>query len=135
MKLIKALNGTFGPFTEVKTLDDRYEADGIHYQFDVIGAASIIDCPPDHVAPITPVAPRKMVPLDFFALFTESEQLTIAQAATQNAAILLWFHKASGATQIDLDDPQLVTGLAALVGAGLLAEGRRDQILTGVRPA
>lgn len=80
------------------------------------------------------VIPRRFVPLDFFALFTDAEQLAIATAAIQNASILLWFQKASGATSINLDDKSLIAGMRALMGAGLLTQPRHDRIMSGLAP-
>lgn len=50
MKLITANGATFGPFNNVEIVDDSYIADGVVYQFSVIGDDhSCIDMPQDYI--------------------------------------------------------------------------------------
>lgn len=41
MKALVTATGRFGPFSNIETLSDRYRCDGVDYQFDVIGPATI----------------------------------------------------------------------------------------------
>lgn len=41
MKALVTATGRFGPFFSIETLPDRYRCDGVDYQFDVIGPATI----------------------------------------------------------------------------------------------
>lgn len=65
MKTLITASGQFGPFSHIETLSDRYRADGVDYQFSVIGAATIEDYvapPPEPVVPVVPtsVSPRQI---------------------------------------------------------------------------
>lgn len=58
-------SGTFGGFNEITILTDRYSADGIDYQFNVIGTPhSIGEWIPPVIVPVivvpTPVSPRQI---------------------------------------------------------------------------
>lgn len=76
-----------------------------------------------------PPPPRVMTALAFIERFTADEQLAIATAAQSDASVNLWLVKATGAQEVDLDDPRTVDGLAALVSKGLITPERRDEIL------
>jgi len=76
-----------------------------------------------------PLPPRVMTALAFIERFTADEQLAIATAAQSDASVNLWLVKATGAQEVDLDDPRTVDGLAALVSKGLITPERRDEIL------
>lgn len=43
MKQLNSVQGVFGPFSSIQTLEDRYICDGMDFQFDVIGDAVIED--------------------------------------------------------------------------------------------
>lgn len=53
MNALITASGQFGPFTSIEQLDDRWLCDGVEYQFDVIGDATI----GEWVAPPPPPAP------------------------------------------------------------------------------
>jgi hypothetical protein len=69
--------------------------------------------------------------LEFMERFTQAEQEAIAGAAMVNVQVKLWYDKAVGAKEIIADEPRTVSGMAALVAAGLLTAERRDEILAG----
>src|SRR5690606_20139519 len=81
-------------------------------------------------SPQTAPAPVKtqVTSLEFLDLFTESEQLAVATAATQSAQVKLWYDRTLAASFITLADPRTEAGLAALVGARLLTQERKDEI-------
>lgn len=55
MKQLNTSVGTFGGFSNIETLSDRYRCDGVDYQFSVVGSATIEDyIPPVPVAPTPP---------------------------------------------------------------------------------
>jgi hypothetical protein len=80
----------------------------------------------------TPVI--KLTFLQFMDLFTDAEQLAIAQAAMADAAIKLWYDRALGATEINFADPRLAAGLQAFVTSGLLTSARRNRVMKGLPP-
>ena len=84
-------------------------------------------------APVVPPAPT-LTPLEFMALLTPAEETAIATAALQNAAVLLWLVKTSGASYVSLGDPATVAGVDAMVTAGLLTAARAAQILANQAP-
>lgn len=43
MKKLVTSVGSFGPFNVIETLEDRYACDGAHFQFNVVGNATIED--------------------------------------------------------------------------------------------
>jgi len=57
MKQLNTSVGTFGGFSNIETLSDRYRCDGVDYQFSVVGSATI----EDYVPPV-PVAPAAIIP-------------------------------------------------------------------------
>ncbi len=70
MKALITASGQFGPFSHIETLADRYRCDGVDYQFDVIGAASI----GGYVAP--PVVPTLAEHKDKSAQAVEAIKVT-----------------------------------------------------------
>lgn len=82
-----------------------------------------------------PARARKLVPLDFLDLFTEAEQLSVAQAAMASALVKLWYDRTLAATYITREDPRVEAGLQALVDAGLLTEQRKAAVLAAMLEA
>lgn len=74
----------------------------------------------------------RFVPLDFLDLFTESEQLAVAQAAMVNSQVKLWYDRMLAATYITIDDPRTVAGIQALVIAGLITQSRADAVVAAM---
>lgn len=72
-------------------------------------------------------------PLTFLERFTQAERIAIRQAAAgvSSEALQLadWLDMLRAARTVVADDPRTVAGMAALVAAGLLTAGRRDEIL------
>jgi hypothetical protein len=91
---------------------------------DPVAKTASYDPPPAPPAP----APRWSF-LEFMERFTQAEQEAIAGAAMVNVQVKLWYDKAVGAKEIIADEPRTVSGMAALVAAGLLTAERRDEIL------
>ena len=67
--------------------------------------------------------------IEFMALFTPSEQLAIKAASQQDAALGLWYDKALGRPQVDLEAAEMSEGLDALVAAQLIGAARKTAIL------
>lgn len=61
MKALIGTIATFGPFEKIETLADRYICDGVVYQFDVIGQATVGDWvpPPATIRPPEVVSMRQ----------------------------------------------------------------------------
>lgn len=93
---------------------------------------------PDTTPPTAPVedtalpAPspsyKTFTSLEFLDLFTEAEQLSVAEAALQSAQVKLWYDRLLAASYITLSDSRVEAGLSSLVEAGLLTSDRRIEI-------
>ena len=84
-------------------------------------------------APVVP-PPVTLTPLQFMGLLTAAEETAIATAALQNASVLLWLVKTSGASYVSLGDQATIAGVNAMVAAGLLTAARAAQILANQAP-
>lgn len=82
-----------------------------------------------------PTRALQLVPLDFLDLFSEAEQLSVAQAAMASALVKLWYDRTLAATYITREDPRVEAGLQALVDAGLLTEQRKASVLAAMLEA
>ena len=79
--------------------------------------------------PLPPAPPKQFTSLEYLDLFTESEQLAVVSATMAVPQVKLWYDKMLAAGYITSADPRTEGGLAALVGAGLLTEARKVEIL------
>jgi hypothetical protein len=80
--------------------------------------------------------PAQVLPKrDFMKLFTDNERRAIIGAAMQNVDIADWQNGLLLADDIRLDHPDLLSGMTAIVAAGLLTESRKNAILAGEAPA
>ena len=87
-----------------------------------------------HLNPPTPPAPiPTFTALQFLDLFTEDEQLAVASAAMQSPQVKLWYDRLLAAAFITIEDPRTEAGLQALVGAGLLTQDRKDEIVEAMQ--
>lgn len=55
MKLIKTTSATLGPFSELRTLEDRYSADGADYPFSALGEHTVQDAPAESTTSVAVV--------------------------------------------------------------------------------
>lgn len=85
---------------------------------------SNIDHPPSY---------KTFTSLGFLDLFTEAEQLAVAEAALQSAQVKLWYDRLLAASYITLSDPRVEAGLSSLVEAGLLTSDRRIEIVKAMQ--
>ena len=76
-----------------------------------------------------PAPPKQFTSLEYLDLFTESEQLAVVSATMAVPQVKLWYDKMLAAGFITSADPRTEGGLSALVGAGLLTEARKVEIL------
>lgn len=82
MKQLNTSVGTFGGFSNIETLSDRYRCDGVDYQFSVIGSATI----EDYVPPTpTPVVPEEVTMFQAQRALEAAGLLTAAEAAIDAA--------------------------------------------------
>ena len=79
--------------------------------------------------PLPPPPPKQFTSLEYLDLFTESEQLAVVSATMAVPQVKLWYDKMLAAGYVTAADPRTEGGLAALVGAGLLTEARKAEIL------
>jgi len=105
-------------------------------QPDGVGPGFIFDPSINDFSPPEPVVipeDRRITRLAFLNRFTDAEAVAIdlaSQGATVQAAYMRRYQaKVQAATFIDLDDPATRNGVIDLEGAGLLVEGRADEIL------
>lgn len=61
---------------------------------------------------------------------TQAERIAIRQAAEVNAEVFDFLDLLNTSTHVDLSDPILSEGLDSLTLAGILLEGRKEEILT-----
>lgn len=73
-------------------------------------------------------------PLEFLERFTQSERIAIRQAAAGNTPEAMqladWLDLLRASMSVVSDDARTIAGMQALVDAGLLTAGRRDEILS-----
>ena len=67
--------------------------------------------------------------LEYLDRFTEAEQLGVAEATMQNAAVKLWYDRLLAASYIDLEDQRTEAGIDALIAAGLLDSSRKEALM------
>ena len=79
--------------------------------------------------PPSPPPAQQFTSLEYLDLFTEAEQLAVVSATMAAPEVKLWYDKMLAAGFITSADPRTEGGLAALVGAGLLTEQRKAEIL------
>jgi hypothetical protein len=91
-----------------------------------ISVQTVADPPPPRITMLSS--------LNFRQLFTAAEGQAITQAAQTNAQLRMFIDDESAAGTVDLTNPEVTTGIAMLVSAGLLAQARADQILAGTPP-
>ena len=84
---------------------------------------------PEPADPLPPPAPKQFTSLEYLDLFTEDEQLAVVTATMASPQVKLWYDKMLAAGYITSADPRTDGGLSALVGAGLLTEARKAEIL------
>jgi hypothetical protein len=84
--------------------------------------------------PVLPPQPIVISSLAFRQLFTSAERLAITTAGFSNATIRVFMDDESSAGAVTLSDPEVTTGVAALVTAGLLTQVRANQVLAGTAP-
>lgn len=79
--------------------------------------------------PPLPPPEKTFSSLEFLDLFTESEQLSIAQLALQSPQAKLWYDRMLAANYIVASDPRTAAGLDFLIAQGLISPERRAEIL------
>ena len=85
---------------------------------------------PSIVAAPEASAPRHITPAAYFRRFTISEEAAIRTAAQNNMVLTVLLARVEAAKFVDLDDPGVSDGLAALVHAELLTAERAEAIRT-----
>ena len=102
------------------------------------GGFALVDPPEPEEPPApepTPPGYPQFTALQMLDLFTEAEQLAVAQAAMSNAAIKLWYDRLLAADYVTYEDPRVESGLQALVDAELLTPVRKVSIIAAMQPA
>ena len=80
---------------------------------------------------LVPVVLNKV---DFLRLFTQAERINIRAAAAVNPVVDDYQNMLDAATTVNLQDPDILTGVPLLEQAGLIGPGRAAQILANEPP-
>lgn len=67
--------------------------------------------------------------LAFMERFADQELVSIYDAAKTSTAVFVWLEKLRSIDSIDPHDPRTIAGAKLLESAGVIAEGRADEIL------
>lgn len=116
--------------------DDRHAAlldaqrDGQAIEPDADGVPVAVDPP----APLAAPAIRTLTPLEFRRRLSQSTRAAITLAAsarmgTGDATLQTWLDDLSAAQVVDLDDPEVATGVTMLLGVGLITQAEHDALL------
>lgn len=89
-----------------------------------IAAQSIVD------SWVEPPEPKLIFALDFLDRFSETTQLAVVAAASQNPEIRLWYDRLLANGSVDLKSPRLIAGLNVMRDAGLMTQNEIDIALT-----
>lgn len=81
-----------------------------------------------------PPAPVILNKVDFLRLFYQQERIDIRAAGAVNPIIADYQYMLDAATTVNLDDPDILTGVPLLEQAGLIGPGRAAQILANEPP-
>ena len=85
--------------------------------------------------PPTPPPPSRVLnKVDFARLFTQAERIAIDDAAKINPVVRDYDRMLYLAPNVNLDDPDIQTGVPLLELGGLIGVGRAAQILAGEEP-
>lgn len=82
---------------------------------------------PEPVAPIG----RRMSKLDYLRLFTQEERVAIRAAGKVNTVVEDYLHLLELTDEVNTGDAEVGDALAMMETAGLLAAGRRNEVLNG----
>jgi len=72
--------------------------------------------------------------VDFLRLFTQAERINIRAASAVNATIADYQYMLDAAVTVNLQDPDILSGVPLLEQAGLIGQGRAAQILANEPP-
>lgn len=91
---------------------------------------------PPEPAPPPPLLPTPVIlnKVDFLRLFYQQERIDIRAASTINPIIADYQYMLDAAVTVNLQDPDILTGIPMLEAAGLLGPGRAAQILANEPP-
>ena len=81
-----------------------------------------------HVPELEAPIQRTLTKRAYLGRFTAEERVAIRTAAKQSVALEDYLELLALSEDINLDDPDLIAGLAMLEGAGLIAPGRAAEI-------
>jgi hypothetical protein len=85
---------------------------------------------------VAPIVPTTVLTAEgFINRFSQAEEQAILTAAQTSWQISLWLSKELSATTVDVTDSLVVSGMAAVVGAGLVSAARSAVILDLSQPS
>lgn len=84
--------------------------------------------------PVIPPQPIIIQALAFRQLFTMAERLAITTAGETTPQIREFMDDEAATPTVNLSDPEVTIGIAALVSAGLLTQDRANAVLAGTAP-
>lgn len=97
----------------------------------------LVPCDPPPPPPAPPI--RMITPLAFRRRIGPERRAAITLAASQamqagDATIQTWLDDLAASRVVDLDDPELLAGVAVLLGADLITAAERDALLADGQP-
>lgn len=98
--------------------------------FDTHDHTPVVEPPVLPTEPITPIG-RRMSKLDYLRLFTQEERIAIRAAGKINTVVEDYLHLLELTDEVNTGDAEVGEALVMMETAGLLAVGRRDEVLNG----
>ncbi len=110
----------------------RYSSDA-PVEWDDMSFADFDHVPVVEPPPPPPVEPagRRMSRLEYLRLFTQEERIAIRAAGKVNVVVEDYLHLLDEADEINTGDAEVAEALTLMESAGLLAAGRREEVLNG----
>lgn len=138
-EFIESISGDHDHIEPLETVQEQGLGVGIGWTWD--GEFHEPDAPEPQPSPATSSTARHITPLAFRRRFTKAERAAVEWAAVDKpdrpeaerqmaAALRADLKDQEQASHIDLDDPELIEGVAALKAYDLIGPGRATEILS-----
>ena len=98
--------------------------------FDTHDHTPVVEPPVLPAESITPIG-RRMSKLDYLRLFTQEERIAIRAAGKINTVVEDYLHLLELTDEVNTGDAEVGEALAMMEAGGLLAAGRRNEVLNG----
>ncbi len=98
--------------------------------FDTHDHTPVVEPPGLPAEPVAPIG-RRMSKLDYLRLFTQEERVAIRAAGKVDTVVEDYLHLLGLTDEVNTGDAEVGEALAMMETAGLLAAGRRNEVLNG----